>query len=109
MAVTIESDLKEYLDRFEQKLDNLQKDVTDLKLGQAEIKGEIKALDERLSGQITAINSRLKTVETSIQKISDLAEKVGELKNWRQIAVITVTALVSGVVTWLIRASNLRP
>ena len=27
MAITIESDLKEYLVKFEQKLDNLQKDV----------------------------------------------------------------------------------
>lgn len=53
----------------------LQKDIT-------EIKESLKGLDKRLS-----------LVETSIQKIPDLAEKVGELKNWRQIVIIAVTAL----------------
>jgi chromosome segregation ATPase len=66
VSIQIESDLKEILQRFEQrfdkidqKLDKLSEDVTDLKVGQARIEGEIKAVDERLSGQIKAVDERL--------------------------------------------------
>ena len=72
MSIQIETDLKEILDRIEQKIDKLddkftQKidkldsefspkidklndDISELKIGQTEIKGEIKALDEKVKG-----------------------------------------------------------
>ena len=50
MSVTIEQDLKEILGKIDQKLDGLQKDIVDLKIGQTEIKGEIKTLSERING-----------------------------------------------------------
>ncbi|MDJ0659598.1 MAG: hypothetical protein QNJ42_08915 [Crocosphaera sp.] len=40
-----------------------------------------------------------------MQKIPDLIEKVGELKNWRQIFII----LLTGVVTWYLGGVNLKP
>ena len=48
------------------------------------------------------------------QKIPDLAEKVGELKNWKQIGLVFITAAISsiftgtigGVIGWLIRGSR---
>ncbi len=45
----------------------------------------------------------------SIDKIPDLAEKVGELKNWRQFLIITVTASISGFIGWFLRGGNLKP
>ena len=50
MSVTIEQDLKEILSKIDHKLDGLQKDIVDLKIGQTEIKGEIKTLSERING-----------------------------------------------------------
>jgi chromosome segregation ATPase len=47
--IQIESDLKEILNKLDEKLDNLQKDVTELKIGQAEVKGDIKRLDSNIS------------------------------------------------------------
>ncbi|MGL6338040.1 MAG: hemolysin XhlA family protein [Waterburya sp.] len=47
--IQIESDLKEILNKLDGKLDNLQKDVTELKIGQAEVKGDIKRLDSNIS------------------------------------------------------------
>jgi chromosome segregation ATPase len=47
--IQIESDLKEILNKLDGKLDSLQKDVTDLKLSQAEVKGDIKRLDSNIS------------------------------------------------------------
>lgn len=50
MSVTIEQDLKDILGKIDQKLDGLQKDIVELKIGQTEIKGEIKTLSERING-----------------------------------------------------------
>ena len=44
----IQTDIAEVLGQINQKLDKLTEDVTELKVGQAEIKGEIKALDTKV-------------------------------------------------------------
>ncbi|MBE9170689.1 hypothetical protein IQ238_25295 [Pleurocapsales cyanobacterium LEGE 06147] len=66
MSIQIESDLKEILQRFEQrfdkidqKLDKLSEDVTELKVGQARLEGKIEAVDEKLSGQIKALDNKV--------------------------------------------------
>jgi cob(I)alamin adenosyltransferase len=62
MSIQIESDLKEILGQINQKLDNIQKDVTDIKIDLAttksELKGDIKTLDERLSGEIKVLREK---------------------------------------------------
>ena len=65
MSITIETDLKEILDKLDQKMDRqfekvdrqfekidqkmdrMQSDITNLQLGQARIEGDIKALDNK--------------------------------------------------------------
>jgi hypothetical protein len=68
-----------------------QKQIGDLtlemRLGFADLKGELKTIDVRL-----------KNLESNSQKIPDLAEKVGELKNWKQIAIVIFTATVGGAI-----------
>ncbi len=56
MSLTIETDLKEILnkldqriDRIDQRLEGIQKDVTDIKLNVVKIEGEIKALETKSS------------------------------------------------------------
>jgi predicted nucleic acid-binding Zn-ribbon protein len=44
----IQTDIAEILKEINQKLDGLREDVTELKIGQAEIKGQIKALDTKV-------------------------------------------------------------
>lgn len=63
---TIETDLKEIFtkldqrfDRLEQRLERMEGDLNDLKVSQVEIKGDIKALDERVNG----IGKRLENQE----------------------------------------------
>ena len=67
----------------------------DIKEIKAELKGDIKEVSEKVSG----IDTRLSNVESSVQKIPDLSEKIGELKNWKQIGVIVITALISSIFT----------
>lgn len=83
---------------LETGIGTIQKEIGDLRASVGKVEESLKGLDKRLS-----------LVETSIQKIPDLAEKVGELKNWRQIVIIALTALISSAVTWVIRGGSLKP
>ena len=47
--IQIETDLKEILNKLDGKIDNLLKDMTELKVSQTEIKGDIKRLDSNIS------------------------------------------------------------
>ncbi|KJH70314.1 hypothetical protein [Aliterella atlantica] len=66
MSVTIEQDLKEILGKIDQKLEGIQKDIVDLKIGQTEIKGEFKTLSERING----IDERVKNKDFISRGIS---------------------------------------
>jgi uncharacterized protein YdcH (DUF465 family) len=66
-----------------------------------ELKQDINHLDKKidvLSEKVNGIDKRISTVETSIQKIPDLAEKVGEFKNWKQIGVLLLASVFSGTI-----------
>ncbi len=70
---------------------NLHQEITEVKIITAKIEGTIQS----------------QAVLT--QKIPDLIEKVGELKNWKQIAIVAITAFTSATITWFIRGGNLKP
>lgn len=96
-----------------------------------ELKALIVSIDARLTGiqeesrinaavtneKLIAINGRLDTLQNSVDKIPELAEKLGELKNWKQIGSIVITAFISsifsgligGVIGWLIRSARFNP
>lgn len=88
---TVTYDLAELLKRIEGKLDKQSEEI-----------GTIKT-------EIGTIKATLQAQQPLMQKIPDLAEKVGELKNWRQIVLILVTATVSGVIGWFIRGGSMKP
>jgi hypothetical protein len=76
-----------------------------------ELKDLIQGLDKKvelgfsdLKGEIKTINSRLSNLELTSAKLPDLAEKVGELKNWKQIAIVVFTAAISGSIAWFVRS-----
>jgi hypothetical protein len=95
------------------------KELKDLINSQFELlNGRIDKLDERIQGLEIGqakIETRLEEWKISIQKIPDLTEKVGELKNWKQIGLIIATAMISsifsgtigGVIGWLIKGGKL--
>ena len=70
---------------------NLHQEITEVKIITAKIEGTIQS----------------QAVLTP--KIPDLIEKVGELKNWKQIAIVAITAFTSTTITWFIREGNLKP
>jgi uncharacterized protein (DUF849 family) len=49
-------------EKFEAKLDNLQKDVTDIKIGQTRLEGKLETLEAELKGEIKALEAEVKGV-----------------------------------------------
>jgi predicted nucleic acid-binding Zn-ribbon protein len=78
------------------------------KIDQAETKlgAKIDQVEAKLEGKIDTANARLTNLETNTKNIMDLAEKLGELKNWKQIAVSILTAVVGGVIAWFVRGGS---
>ena len=74
---------------LDKKIDNVE---SALKQEISEVRGDIKVID-----------ARQKNVETSVQKIPEITEKFGELKNWRQIAFIIIAAVVG----WFARSGRM--
>ncbi len=61
----------------------------------------------KIKTDIAVISSRLDSQQKAVDKIPDLAEKVGELKNWRQIAIIIITGTASNVLGWVLKDGRL--
>ena len=105
--------IAEVLKRIEDKVDKQQEiTATTIKRLEDKIDSNQKEVNQKLdkqSEEITTIKATLQAQQPLIQKIPDLAEKVGELKNWRQIFIIALTALISGSITWVVRGGNLKP
>ena len=90
MTAVTENDLK----RLEDLITN---GIKTLENGQLEIKSDIKSLNgktENIDKRLTSIEARLEAWKPSIDKTADLAEKVGELKNWRSIAFLVLGAIL---------------
>lgn len=80
--IQVESDLKDILNKFDQKLDKLDgkldrlsEDVTAVKVGQVKIEGDLKAIDEKLSGQIKTLDEKISGQKEAIDTKSDQLEK----------------------------------
>jgi chromosome segregation ATPase len=96
MSVQIESDLKEILNRFEQRFDKL-----DLKL-------------DKLSDNVTDINLRLTKVETKLDAATEdikeikstqktLSTDVSDLKGAKSLIIPIVVAVTTSILTLIIR------
>lgn len=79
-------------------------DIRELKELIESLRQENRALLAALQRDLTVLNIRSSKVEgildsqaTLTGKIPDLIEKVGELKNWRSIALVSLTSIVIGV------------
>jgi predicted nuclease with TOPRIM domain len=82
-------------DKLENRFDSLDERVKALEIGQT-----------KLEANLGKIEARLDDWKPSINKISDLAEKVGELKNWRQIALIVISAVLAATLGWWARSGK---
>ncbi len=109
MPTVTENDLKEIKDLItaqSAQIANIQSQFTDF---------QTQITDLKIS--VGKIEATLQTQQIYFQKVPDLVEKVGELKNWKQVGLIIITAMISsimsgtmgGAIGWLIRGSRFNP
>ena len=97
MTAVTENDLKRLEDLIVSSMRVIESRLTSLENGQSEIKSDIKSLNgktENIDKRLTSIEARLEAWKPSIDKTADLAEKVGELKNWRSITFLVLGAIL---------------
>lgn len=74
----IQTDIADVLGQINQKLDKIDSRLTKLEVGQAEIKGDLKTVDEKLSGQIKAVDEKLSgQIKALDTKVEQLDKRVG--------------------------------
>ena len=75
----VEVKLEDVLVRIDSWLEQIENGLTDLKISQVEIKGEIKALDEKLSGQVKALDEKFSgQVKALDEKLSGQVKALDE-------------------------------
>lgn len=65
----IETDLAQILGQINNKLDKLSTDVTDLKVGQAEIKGSLQRFETEFRGEIKRLETKIDSNNENIKEI----------------------------------------
>jgi hypothetical protein len=104
-------ELKDLILGLDKKIEAIDKKVdagfanTDLKF--TKLDGRIDTLETRLLGKFETVNAKITNLETNTKAVGDLAEKVGELKNWKQIAIVIFTATVGGAIGWFVRTGKI--
>lgn len=99
MSVTIEVELKEILGQIDRKLDNLQKDVTDIKLELSEVKSEVKRLDDRIDSLEKRLDQKIDGLEKNLDSKIDGLGKRMENQEFvsRGILVALIVAILGGL------------
>ena len=73
----VQTDIAEILSEVRQELRGINDRLGKLEVGQAEIKGDIKSVDERLGGQIRNVDEKLSgQIKTLDEKISGQKEAI---------------------------------
>ncbi len=74
MAIQIESDLKDILLKIDNKLDNLQTDMTEVKISIVELKKDNQRLEEKIDNTDKKIDASAKNLEDKIDNIAKSLE-----------------------------------
>ncbi len=89
MATTIETDLKEVLGDIQKELREIRGDLNDLKVSQAQIKGELAAFQAEIKGDLNTLK-----VEVSLIK-----EDVKDLKGSQRSQIwVLIVAIVGAII-----------
>lgn len=96
MTTTSNTDLQELKEFIKDGFNQLDQKIDD----------KFNELDKRiikLESDLQGIDKRMSNIESSVQKIPEITEKFGELKNWRQTAFIIIAAVIG----WFARSGKM--
>jgi hypothetical protein len=118
MTQATDTDIREIKDLIAAGNSATQKQIADLReemragfasvdIRFTKLDGRIDTLETRVLGKFDTVNAKITNLESNTKAVGDLAEKVGELKNWKQIAIVIFTATVGGAIGWFVRAGKI--
>ena len=94
MTTVTEGDLKRLEDlisdgfnKIDQRFDKIDQEIKELKQGQ-----------EKLRNDMIEVKAKLSLIEPSMQKLPDLAEKIGELKNWNKFGLGLIGVVIGFII-----------
>lgn len=111
MTIQIETDLKDILGKIDQKLDNLQKDVTDIKIAQTKLEGKVEALDEKFTSKIKGLDEKFTSKidgldEKFTSKIDGLDTRLGNQEFLNRAVVVGLLLAILGGLAKLFGFTN---
>jgi archaellum component FlaC len=98
MSINVESDLKEILNKLDQKLDNLQNDVSGLR------QQDIPTINVKLENLSTRMSQVEKTVDKVSTNTETIQKDVSDLKGAKSLIIPIVVAVTTSILTLVIRA-----
>jgi exonuclease VII large subunit len=112
MTTVADNNIKELTQKIDKLTDTLisnQKIIetrfNDLEKNQIRLEEKLKGDIQNLETKVNGINTRLDSQDKALQKIPDLAEKIGDLKNWRAIALVVFSGFITSLF-WLFRTGK---
>jgi uncharacterized tellurite resistance protein B-like protein len=69
--------------------------------------GRIDTLETRVLGKFDTVNARIANLESNTKAVAELAEKVGEYKNWKQITFVVFSAAIGGAIGYFIKGGKI--
>jgi archaellum component FlaC len=107
MPLKIETELKEVLeglnrrfDKIDQKLDRVQNDITELKIGQAEITGKVDGIKIR-------VDTLEKKVDGLSSDVATVTKELSDLKGVKSLIVPAFVAIFASLLTLLTKSIHL--
>ena len=98
-----ESDLRVLKDLINQKFTDFDRKFTDFDNKIIRLQDTLNEFIIEQKQHNGKVDGKFETLETTNKQVYDLSEKVGELKNWKGIAFIILTAVGSSFLTWFLK------
>ena len=108
----LSTDLNQRMEKVEESNKKLEENLSDLRVGQAEIKGEIKALDKKIDGIEGKLIEKIDGIEGKliekidgvegklIEKIDGVEKRVGNLEFFNRVG---VSSLIGGIIALIVK------
>ena len=112
MATVTENDLQELKDLIKaqsSQIATIQSQFTSMQSQFTSMQSQFTDFQTQITDvkiSVGKVESTLQAQQLYLQKMPDLVEKVGELKNWKQIGLTLSGALLGALITYLAKSSN---
>jgi len=112
MSTVTDNDLKEVKqlinqlgDRINDRFNQVENRFNQVENRFNQMENRFNQIDEKITElriNQTEVQTRLNDWKPSIDKTADLSEKIGELRNWKQIAIVLLTGFITSIF-WIFR------